>query len=89
MRIDMHMHTRASFDCLNDPARLVAAAQARGLDRICITDHNEIVVALQLKAELPSFIIVGEEVKTGEGVDVIGLFISEKIPKGTPARETC
>jgi predicted metal-dependent phosphoesterase TrpH len=89
MRIDMHLHTRASFDCLNDPARLVAAAQARGLDRICITDHNEIHVALQLKAELPSFIIVGEEVKTGEGVDVIGLFISEQIPKGTPARETC
>ena len=89
MRIDMHLHTRASFDCLNDPARVVSAARARGLDRICITDHNEIHIALQLREQFPSFIIVGEEVKTDEGVDVIGLYLEERIPKGTPARETC
>ena len=89
MRIDMHLHTRASFDCLNDPARVVSAARARGLDRICITDHNEIHIALQLREQFPSFIIVGEEVKTDEGVDVIGLYLKERIPKGTPARETC
>jgi predicted metal-dependent phosphoesterase TrpH len=28
-------------------------------------------------------------VKTAEGVDIIGLYLSEWIPKGTPARETC
>ncbi len=89
MRIDMHLHTRRSFDCLNDPDRVVAAARAAGLDRICVTDHNEIEAALALKRAYPDFIIVGEEVKTGEGVDIIGLFVTELIPKGTPARETC
>jgi predicted metal-dependent phosphoesterase TrpH len=34
-------------------------------------------------------VIVGEEVKTAERVDIIGLYIAERIPKGTPARETC
>jgi predicted metal-dependent phosphoesterase TrpH len=85
----MHLHTARSFDCLSDPARVVAAARAAGLDRICVTDHNEIDAALQLKKLYPDFIIVGEEVKTAEGVDVIGLYVSEAIPKGTLARETC
>ena len=89
MRIDMHLHTRGSFDCLSDPARVVETARARGLDRICVTDHNEIGTALELKARYPAFIIVGEEVKTAEGVDIIGLYLHEKIPRGTPARETC
>jgi predicted metal-dependent phosphoesterase TrpH len=38
--------------------------------------------------EHPDLVIPGEEVKTGEGIDVIGLYLSEEIPKGTPARET-
>ena len=89
MRIDMHLHTACSFDCLSDPERVVSAARERGLDRICVTDHNRIDGALALKHAHPDFIIVGEEVKTGEGVDIIGLFIHTLIPKGTPARETC
>jgi predicted metal-dependent phosphoesterase TrpH len=89
VKIDMHLHTSGSFDCLNDPERVVERARQCGLDRICITDHNEIDVALALKARYPDRIIVGEEVKTGEGVDIIGLYIREKIPKGTPARATC
>ncbi|MBI4410296.1 MAG: PHP domain-containing protein [Gemmatimonadetes bacterium] len=87
--VDMHLHTRRSFDCLSDPDQVVATAVARGLDRICITDHNEIDAALELAARYPGRVIVGEEVKTAEGVDVIGLFLRERIPKGTPARETC
>jgi predicted metal-dependent phosphoesterase TrpH len=88
MRIDMHLHTARSFDCLSDPERVVTAVAA-GLDRICVTDHNEIEAAIALKRAHPDFIIVGEEVKTGEGVDIIGLYLHELIPKGTPARETC
>lgn len=85
----MHLHTRGSFDSLNDPDRLIETAVARGIDRVCITDHNEIDVALELKARYPDRVIVGEEVKTAERVDIIGLYIRERIPKGTPARETC
>ena len=89
MRIDMHMHTRVSFDCLSDPEAVLAAARERGIDRICVTDHNEIEAARWLHERHPEAVIVGEEVKTREGVDVIGLFLSEVIPKGTPAVETC
>jgi predicted metal-dependent phosphoesterase TrpH len=89
MRLDMHLHTRGSFDCLSDPRRVVERALACGIDRICVTDHNEIAVAAALAAEFPTHVIAGEEVKTAEGIDIIGLFLKERIPKGTPARATC
>lgn len=85
----MHLHTARSFDCLNDPLALMHAATERGIDVVCITDHNEIATALAMHARFPERVIVGEEVKTAEGVDVIGLFLSELIPKHTPARQTC
>lgn len=85
----MHVHTHRSFDSLNEPNALLAAAAARGIDMLCVTDHNQIAAALELKQRYPQRIIVGEEVKTAEGVDVIGLFIHTLIPKGTPARATC
>lgn len=88
-RVDMHVHTRLSFDSLSRPDAVVARAMARGLDRICITDHDEIEAALDLAARYPNRIIPGEEVKTREGVDIIGLYLEEWIPGGTPARETC
>lgn len=88
-RVDMHLHTRRSFDCLNDPVALMAAAEAAGIDVVCVTDHNEIANALRLKDRYPGRVIVGEEVKTAEGVDIIGLYIHSLIPKGTPARRTC
>lgn len=89
VRVDMHMHTRRSSDSLNEAEAVVRSALSRGIDRVCITDHNEIAAALELKARFPDHVIVGEEVKTAERVDIIGLYIHERIPKGTPARETC
>lgn len=89
MKIDMHLHTRGSFDCLSDPDRVVECARERGLDMICVTDHNELDVALDLAERHPQRVIAGEEVRTREGVDIIGLFLTERIAKGTPARETC
>lgn len=88
LRLDLHIHTRASHDCLNDYADVVATARARGLDRIAVTDHNEIEGAFRARDLAPELVIVGEEVKTAEGVDVTGLFISEKIRKGMPVVET-
>ncbi len=88
LRLDLHIHTRASFDCLSDYADVVATARERGLHRIAVTDHNEIEGAFRTRDLAPELVIVGEEVKTAEGVDVTGLFLSEKIPEGTPAGET-
>jgi len=89
LRIDLHLHTSASFDCLSDPVEVINRARARGVERIAITDHNTLDQALAMAARFPDQVIPGEEVKTGEGFDVIGLYLSELIPKGTPALETC
>ena len=89
LRIDMHMHTQASFDCLSDPRKVLAAASARGVQRIAITDHNRLTAALEMAEAFPDSVIPGEEVRTKEGIDIIGLYIEEEIPRGTPAGEVC
>jgi predicted metal-dependent phosphoesterase TrpH len=89
IRVDLHAHTRRSMDCLTDPEAVLRVARAKGMDRIAITDHNQIETALELHEIAPELVLVGEEVKVLEGFDVIGLFLTELIPKRTPARETC
>ncbi|MSR22594.1 MAG: dephospho-CoA kinase [Gemmatimonadetes bacterium] len=88
-RLDLHLHTRGSWDSLSDPEKVLARAKERGLDRIAITDHNRMEVALEWAEREPDRVIPGEEVRTREGIDVIGLYLSRPIPKGTPARGTC
>jgi len=88
VRLDLHLHTHGSHDCLTDPEEVLARALSLGYRRIAITDHNRLGVALAMAGRHPDRIIPGEEVKTAEGIDVIGLYLSAEIPKGTPARET-
>lgn len=88
MRVDLHLHTRGSRDCLTEPEAVLARARALGYGRIAITDHDRLGVALAMAARHPEHVIAGEEVRTAEGVDVIGLYLTEEIPRGTPARET-
>lgn len=88
VRMDLHLHTAGSFDCLSDPEAVLETAVALGYRRIAITDHNRVHVGLRLAEEHPDRVIPGEEVKTAEGIDVIGLYLRDEIPKGTPARDT-
>ena len=85
--LDLHMHTDASHDCLSSPRAVVERAREVGLDRIAITDHNEIEGAFEASRIAPELVIVGEEVRTDEGLDLIGLFISEHIPRGGSFRQ--
>lgn len=86
--LDLHVHTAGSWDCLSDPLAVVERAMDLGLHRIAITDHNRLDVALRMAEAFPDRVIAGEEVRTAEGIDVIGLYLTEEIAKGTPARET-
>lgn len=86
-RLDLHVHTRFSYDCLSPVEEVLRVARRRGLDRVAITDHNEIEGALSARALDPERVIVGEEVRTAEGFDVIGLFLNERIPGHAPALE--
>jgi hypothetical protein len=87
--VDLHCHTRASFDCLSNPADVMRAAAARGLTHLAITDHDRIDAALEARATAPAglTIIVGEEVKTADG-DLICTFLERAIPPGLSAAET-
>jgi hypothetical protein len=79
-RVDLHAHTRCSTDAWTAPAVLVRRAAAVGLDRIAVTDHGRLDGALEAAALAPDRIIVGEEVRCREGVDLIGLFLREPLP---------
>ncbi len=90
--VDVHTHSRASFDSLASPASLVRTAARRGLTHLAITDHDRIdgaLAARELAADVaPDLtVIVGEEVRTADG-DLICLFLEEAIPPGLPAAET-
>ncbi len=88
LRMDLHLHTRGSWDCLSDPEAVLRRARALGYGRIAITDHDRLGVALRMAEAHPEHIVPGEEVRTAEGLDVIGLYLHEEIPKGTPAEKT-
>jgi hypothetical protein len=89
MKLDLHLHTSFSFDGLSSPKEIVEAAVSKGLDAICITDHNETKGA----EEAISFsqgkilILLGIEIKSKEG-DILGINIKEKIEDGLPAKKT-
>ncbi len=90
LRLDLHVHSSHSYDCLVPPQRILHLARRAGLDGIALTDHNEIAGALQLMDEQhdDAFrVIPGEEITTRDG-EIIGLFLQERIPPGLPAAET-
>lgn len=89
--IDLHMHTDHSGDCATPVEVLLATAREQGLDTIAVTDHNVITGALEAQAKAEEFgvrVIVGEEVKTASQGEVIGLFLTEQIPRGMTMQET-
>ncbi len=90
--VDLHMHTDHSSDCATPVEVLVETARDRGFGAIAVTDHNEIsgaLAAAEVAAGLDDFqVIVGEEVKTAEQGEVIGLFLTERIPRGLTMAET-
>jgi glycosyltransferase involved in cell wall biosynthesis len=87
--VDLHMHTDHSYDCATPVEVLLAEARTRGLGAIAVTDHNEISGALEARAKANGIkVIVGEEVKTAEQGEVIGLFIEQKIPRGLTLEAT-
>ena len=89
LRIDFHMHSWGSHDCLSDPEAVLAQARRLGVERIALTDHNRLDVSLAMAERHPEAVIPAEEVRTAEGIDVIGLYLSEPIARGTPARTAC
>jgi predicted metal-dependent phosphoesterase TrpH/glycosyltransferase involved in cell wall biosynthesis len=88
---DLHMHTSWSHDCSIEVDDLLDHAEAEGLGAIAVTDHNVFGGALEAveRARGRDLIVIpGEEVKTDDQGEVIGLFLREEIPRGLSFAET-
>jgi epoxide hydrolase-like predicted phosphatase len=81
------IHTACSEDCWVPLDAVIEAVQQSSVDSIAVIDHNEIDGALQLAAEAPFPVVVGEEIGSQQG-EIAGLFLQEWIPPGLTARET-
>ena len=86
VRVDLHSHTMWSGDCTTTPEEVEEAVVASGIDVVCVTDHNAIRGAVELSDRLPCRVVVGEELRTHAG-EVIGLFLTERVPFGVSAHE--
>ena len=89
--VDLHMHTSASHDCRVPADVLLDHAEAEGLGAVAITDHNVFSGALEavrLARGRGLIVIPGEEVKTDNQGEVIGLFLDEEIPRGMTFGDT-
>jgi predicted metal-dependent phosphoesterase TrpH len=88
---DLHLHTNWSHDCSIDVDELLDHAEAQGLGAIAVTDHNVFGGALEAVERARGrrlVVIPGEEVKTADQGEVIGLFLREEIPRGMSFGET-
>jgi predicted metal-dependent phosphoesterase TrpH len=86
VRVDLHSHTMHSGDSTTTYDEIEQAVVEVGLDVLCITDHNALRGAVELAGRLPCRVVVGEELRTHHG-EVIGLFLSERVPAGVTPRE--
>ena len=88
---DLHLHTSWSHDCSIDVDELLDHAEAQGLGAIAVTDHNVFGGAREAAERArgrPLIVIAGEEVKTADQGEVIGLFLREEIPRGMSFGDT-
>ena len=88
---DLHLHTSWSHDCTVEVDELLDNAEAQGLGAIAVTDHNAFggaLEAVELARDRDLIVIPGEEVKTDGQGEVIGLFLSEEIPRGMSFADT-
>lgn len=87
LRVDLHMHSHYSKDSFNSIPDIIRAAQRRGMDVLCLTDHNTTEGALRLRDASPLPVIMGEEIATNTG-EILAYFIEKTIPSRMSPAET-
>jgi len=80
LKIDFHVHTKYSRDCMSEPKAIAKKAQGLGIIP-SITDHDSIGAHRDF-IDLAAPFLAGEEISTDKG-DLIGLFLTEEIPGKT------
>ena len=87
IKAEFHCHTCYSKDSQLSIQDLLITCQSKGLQRLVVTDHNNIQGALEANALDPHRFIVGEEVKTTHG-ELLAFFLKEPVPVGLSPMET-
>jgi len=81
MILDLHIHSKYSFDSILEPKKIIQISKKKGLNGIAITDHNTIeggVKAKKINRDSDFLVIVGAEIGTEVG-DITGLFLTDEI----------
>lgn len=78
------MHTCFSHDAYQTPRELVTRARELGLDRVAVTDHHTLEGALRARDLDPERVIVGEEITSSCGTDIIGVYLTRRIARRLP-----
>lgn len=87
VRVDCHLHTALSGDAVTTIDELAERVEQERLDVIFITDHNVTAAAVAAAERgIGCRVIVGEEIRTTGG-DIIGLFLTERVPYVLPLAE--
>lgn len=86
VKLDLHMHSQYSRDSLSTLDDIIKTCQSKGLNVLCLTDHDAIEGALLLRDMSPLPVIVGQEITTLKG-EIIAYFIDELIPPNLPPEE--
>ncbi len=87
LKVDFHCHSVYSPDSLSSLRDLEKWGRRSGLDRLVISDHNNIRGALEAYRLNPDFFIVGEEIKTTRG-ELLAVYVKEEVPKKLTPQET-
>lgn len=88
LKIDLHVHTRYSYDSTITLDEIVAYSKKRGLDGVAITDHDVVGGAVRLAQKVKELVVIpGVEVTTSHG-HVLALNITKPIPTELSPSET-
>ncbi len=90
LRFDLHTHSKYSFDSSEEVGEMLKTAARRGIQGICVSDHNSLrgsEEALELQEDHGIIIIRGMEVSSSEG-HVLAYGVREEVPRDLDALET-
>jgi len=88
MKIDLHIHSKYSYDSYLEPKTIIKIAKKRNLDGVAITDHSSLKGSKEAKKIADDFLIIeSSEIKTSTG-EILAYGIQEEIKPKQSIYET-
>lgn len=91
MKIDLHIHSKYSYDSFSFPEDIARTAAQKGLDGVAVTDHDTIAGWKAMRKATKKYgllFVPGQEIKTKRGRkiigDIVGIFLKKEIKSREP-----